>query len=860
MMLIVFIGFMSAGFYAFRKLNIEAYPDPAPPIIEVITQSAGQSAEEMERYITIPIEIQLAGMPGMQNVRSSSLYGLSDIRVMFSYDTTYNDAVQQVLNRLNSMPPLPNGVQAQISPESPIGEIYRYKINAPEPANPREKEAQLTELKTLQDWVLQRRFKTIPGVVDVVGYGGLTKEYHIDVDLNNLYKYKITLAQIIASMSNNNLNVGARTLDIGAQAVNVRGMGLIRSLKDIENIVLAQTNGTPVLMKDVAHIEIGNTQRLGIVGKDNDSDVVQGIVLMRRGEKTMDVLSRIESEVDKINKTNVLPKGVQIVPYYNRRDLIGVTTHTVYHNIVFGVILVFLIQYLFLGNLRTAIIVATTIPFALFFSAMIMYLQGGSANLLSLGAIDFGIIVDATVIIVENIFRHLAEASHAGITRSQLDYMRLENNQRVAVPGTLLSSKLRRIYGGAAEVSKSIFFSTAIIVAAFLPLFTMQGVEGQIFGPMARTYGYALCGALLATFTVAPMLSALLLPEKPSEKEPLIMRLIMPVYTFVVRFALNYRVVTMIFAAGLIAAMAVILPQLGTEFLPKLDEGNLWIRGTLPPSISLDEGTAAVEKIRTILGTYPEVETVVSQHGRPDDGTDPTGFFNSEYFVTLKPYEKWPSHMTKAELVHKIETRLKDEFAGIDFNFSQNIEDNVEEAVSGVKGENSVKLFGDDLKVLEDNAAIIKAQLQSVRGITDVGVFTELGQPNLLVDVDRERCAKYGLATGDVNAIVQAAIGGQSVTDVYEKERHFPLVARLMPQYRGSEDAIKAIQVPTPSGAMVPLSELCDIGVKSGASYINRQNNERYIQINFIERDPDLGSAVEEAQAKMDLALNIPTG
>ena len=846
MVLVVLLLFLCAGGYAFHMLNIEAYPDPSPPMMEIITQSAGQSAEEVERYITIPVEIAMAGMPGLQYIRSSSLYGLSDIRVQFSYDTEYQFALQQVLNRLNTLPPLPNGAQPTISPESAVGEVFRYKLDAP-------KGFSLRDLKTLQDWVLEKRFRTIPGVIDVVGWGGLTQEYHIDVDLEKLTAFHISLAQVISSFSNSNLNVGARTLDIGEQSVNVRGIGLIHRLSDIDNIVLTQQNGTPVLMKDVAKAEVGHTQRLGISGMDDDNDVVQAIVLMRRGDKTLEVLKGIEAEVEKINKSNLLPAGVQLVPYYNRRELIGVTTHTVLHNLVFGVILLFLIQLLFLGDLRCAIIVSASIPVALFFSILIMYLRGDSANLLSVGAIDFGIIVDATVIMVENIFRHLSEHHHAPDQHKT-------------------TGKRRRILAAAKEVGTSVFFSTAIIIAAFLPLFTMQGVEGQIFGPMAKTYGYAMIGALIATFAVAPALSAFLLPNQVSEKEPLIMRILRPLYMRTLHLALRFRYFTLGLAVALLVLMGVLLPRLGTEFLPHLDEGNLWIRATMPATISLDAGEPKVSRIRAILREFPEVLTVVSQHGRPDDGTDPTGFFNAEFFVPLKPYDQWPRRESKEraagespkspkdKLIDAMKERLGDELVGVEFNFSQTIQDNVEEAVSGVKGENSVKLFGADLETLEKKAGEIKAILKPVKGIQEPDVVTELGQPNLLIEVDRDRCARYGLATGDVNAVVQAAVGGQAVTDVYEQERHFPAVVRLMPRYRESVERIKAIQVPTSSGALVPLSDLCSIGIHSGASYIYRENNERYIPVKFSVRGRDLGSAVAEARARVEKNVSLPPG
>ncbi|MGH9826300.1 MAG: efflux RND transporter permease subunit, partial [Blastocatellia bacterium] len=604
-----------------------------------------------------------------------------------------------------------------------------------------------------------------------------SKEYHVDVDLNKLTAYHITLPQVMAAIGNSNQNVGARTLDIGQQSANVRGIGLIRSIDDINNIVLTQVGGTPVLLKDVATSEIEHAQRLGIAGRDSGNDIVEGIVLMRRGEKTLEVINRIEHEVNELNSSGTLPAGVKVVPYYDRRELIGVTTHTVLENLVFGIILIFFVQLLFLGDLRSAVIVSASIPVALFFAIVIMYLRGDSANLLSVGAIDFGIIVDSTVIMVENIFRHLREG--VGIGRRHDPVSRLH------------SSRLRQLFLGAAEVDKSIFFSTAIIIAAFIPLFTMQGVEGQIFSPMAKTYGYAMIGSLLATFTVAPVLSSFLLPERVTDREPAFVRIVKRSYVYLLRLALRYRAVTVTAALSLLAITISVLPLLGTEFLPRLEEGNLWIRATLPPTISLDAGQNYVVKMREVMKRFPEVTTVVSQHGRPDDGTDPTGFFNAEFFVPLKRFDQWPPGVTKDKLIEQMKKELETNFVGVDFNFSQTIQDNVEEAVSGVKGENSIKLFGSDLDQLERHAQQIRDQISSVKGIEDVGVFTELGQPNLLIEVDRDRCARYGLATGDVNAIVQAAIGGRDITDVFEGERHFPLVVRLDPRYRRNVDDIK---------------------------------------------------------------------
>ncbi len=636
----VLLVFLGSGVVAFRRLNIEAYPDPSPPMMEIITQNPGQSAEEIERYITVPIEIAVAGMPGLQYVRSISLYGLSSVKVQFAYDTDYYFALQQTLNRLNALTSLPNNVQPFISPESAVGEIYRYQLVGPPGYS-------LMDLKTLQNWVLQRRFKTIPGVIDVVGWGGLSKEYHVDIDLNKLQTYNVTLPQIIAAIGNSNINVGARTLDTGQQSANVRGIGLIGSVEDIENIVLAQSRGTPILVKDVAKAEIGNAPRLGIAGRDRDPDIVEGIVLMRRGAKTREVIRRIDAEVNLINRGNVLPAGVELHPFYERRDLINITTETVLHNLILGIVLIFFIQWMFLGDLRSALIVPATIPFALFSSVIMLVLRGDSANLLSVGAIDFGIIVDSTVIMVENIFRHLREGGRALPSR--------EGEARALV--TFPRGKLRTIWHSAVEVDRAIFFSAAITVAAFIPLFTMQGVEGQIFAPMAKTYGYALVGALIASFTVSPVLSALLLPESVREKETFVVGYIRWLYTRILRLAMRLRIVAAGVGVATVVITAVVIPTMGTEFLPKLDEGNLWLVTTLPPTISLEAGEPLVAKIREVLARFPEVITVMSQHGRPDDGTDPTGFYNIEFFVPLKPYHQWRRGLTKARLVEDIKSR-----------------------------------------------------------------------------------------------------------------------------------------------------------------------------------------------------------
>jgi cobalt-zinc-cadmium resistance protein CzcA len=849
LVIILFAALLVSGVFAFLHLNIEAYPDPVPPLVDIVTQNPGQSAEEIERYITIPIEIQMAGIPHVTTVRTISLFGLSDVKVQFTYDFTHEQAEQWVINRLSQLPPLPNGAQPQISPDSPTGEIYRYRVVGPTGYS-------VTDLKTIQDWILERRFKAVPGVIDVTGWGGKTKTYDVTVDLDRLVDYGLTLPQVLQVLNNSNINVGGQTVNIGPQSAVVRGVGLIHSVDDIRNTMLTAINGSPVLLSDIATVTVGHRPRLGIAGQDGDDDIVQGIVLMRRGAESLPTLRRVEAEVEKINSSGILPPGVRVVKIYDRTELINTTTRTVLHNMIFGIVLIFLVQWAFLGNLRSALVVAATIPFALLFAINIMVLRGESANLLSVGAIDFGLIVDATVIMVENIFRHLAGATAPRPERAE----RLAAAQRAG-----LSGRLGVIFVAGQEVSQAIFFSAAIIIAGFVPLFTLSGIEGHIFAPMARTYAYALLGGLIATFTVSPALASLLLPEKVRETETVIVRGLRRLYRPVVEFALANRILTLGGAVLLAAVAAIVVQSLGLEFLPKLEEGNLWIRATLPPSISLEEGNGYVNRMRLVIGRFPEVQTVISQHGRPDDGTDATGFFNAEFYVPLKPFDTWPKGVDKEALTRQVDAALEAQFPGVEFNFSQNIEDNVEEAASGVKGENSVKLFGNDLETLEKTAAKIKEVMETVPGITDLAVLSSLGQPTIRIDVDRARAARYGLAPGDINATIQAAIGGQAAGDLYEEgsDRHFPMIVRLAPKYRESLDAIRniTIGVPGANGVMqVPLSEVARVELVSGASFIYREQQERYIPVKFSVRGRDLGGAVLEAQEKVAQHVAIPGG
>ncbi|MGO9484880.1 MAG: efflux RND transporter permease subunit [Rhodomicrobium sp.] len=860
--LLLLLAFCVGGGIAFTKLNIEAYPNPAPVILEITAQSAGLSAEEMERLYTIPMEVGLAPTPGVHNIRSTSFYGLSFVRVTFEYGVDYYFALQQAQISLLQNVSLPNNVQPQIQASSLVGEIYRYQVTGP-------KHFGVTNLRTIQDWILQRRFLTVPGVVQVNTWGGTTKEFEVEADLDKLEAYNVTLPQLVSAIGNANINIGARTINIGKQSVNIRGVGLIndggnsdlalgRRVEDIQAITLGQFSGVPVQIKDVAQVYVGYVPRLGKAGRDDDDDAVAAILVMNRTLHTNDVIPRIQAEVEKINSDGTLPPGVKLVPFYDRTGLVDVTTATVLHNLVFGCLLVFLIQWIFLGDLRSAIIVGINIPFALFFSIIILVLRGEDANLLSLGAVDFGIIVDSAVIVVENIFRVFQAREREELLRRPTP---IAGNGR---PGDQsLMNRIRLIYISAMQVDTAVLFSTGITLAAFVPLFTMQGVEGQIFSPMARTYGYALIGALLATFTITPVLASFLLPEHVEEKETLVVRAIRAVYTPVLRLALSWRRLTVLLGIVFLVSSGLLASRLGTEFLPALEEGNLWIRASMPPTISLEAGMPIVDRMRQILKSHPEVITVVSQHGRPDNGSDATGFFNAEFFVPLKPFGEWAPGRQKEDLVKDLQAEFSKEFVGIDMNFSQYIQDNIEEGLSGVKGANSVKIIGPDLFKLEELATKVQRIMSDVRGVTDLGIFRVLGQPNLTISANREKAARYGLNSGDINNFVQTAFGGNVATTIFEADRQYGVNVRASPQFRDSIDAVRnaKINIVTPNGnAYVPLTEVADITLDTGASYIFHEKNRRFIPIKFSVRERDLGGAVAEAKEKIAKAIVLPTG
>jgi heavy metal efflux system protein len=865
--------FCAAGLVAFWRLNIEAYPNPAPVILEITAQAAGLSAEEMEKYYTIPMEVGLYPTPGVVNVRSTSFYGLSFVRVTFAYGVDYYFALSQASIMLQQNVNLPGNQVAQIQQSSLVGEIHRYQLVGPPHFG-------LTNLRTLQDYVVTRRLLTIPGVVQINSWGGTTKQFNVDANLEKLEAYNITVPQLIAALGNANINVGGREITVGQQSVNIRGIGLVDSggaddvtkgykVQDVENIVLTQSGGLPIQVKNVATVSVGYVPRLGIAGRDHDDDIAAAIVVMGRTQHTNDIIPRVQAAVEKLNTDGSLPAGVKIVPYYDRSSLVGVTTHTVLHNLIFGCLLVFLIQWIFLGDLRSAIIVGANIPFALFFAIIILVLRGEDANLLSLGAVDFGIIVDSAVIMMENIYRNFQSTPEHRQTLLRHLSEGYWGPDPTSVAGHTTTSprwteRLRIIFVSALQVDKAVFFTAAITVTAFVPLFTMQGVEGQIFGPMARTYGYALAGALLSTFTVTPVLASLLLPRHIEEVETVIVRGLRAAYTPVLRWALGNLKVAVIIGVVFLALSVGAASRLGSEFLPALEEGNLWIRAAMPPTISLDAGTEATGKMREILLRHPEVLTVVSQHGRPDNGSDASPFSNVELFAPLKPFDEWPANMTKEKLTEELQKEFSEELPGIGFNFSQYIQDNVEEALSGVKGANSVKIVGPNLQILEGLATQVMAEMAKVPGVADLGIFHLLGQPNLNIRIDREKAARYGLNTGDVNTVVQAALGGTTATTILEGDRQFSLAVRLDPKYRSSIDAIRTVKVAyqTPSGTngYVPLSELAEITLDTGASFIYRERSQRYIPIKFSVRGRDLGGTVAEAQDRVTKALKLPNG
>ncbi len=829
------------GAISFHNLPVEAYPDVANNYVQVITQWPGHAAEEVEQQVTIPIEIVMNGIPHLEHLRSTSLFGLSSLMLIFD-DQSENDwNRQKVLERLSQLS-LPNNLQPQIGSDySPVGQIYWYTLHSTNPSY------DLMELKTLEDWVLEKQFKSVPNVVDVVSFGGTTREYQVRLNPDKLVAYGLNIGQIEQQLTNNNVNAGGSFVEAGLQQINVRSIGLVRDVNDIRQIVVKTQNGTPVRISDIASVEQGSKIRLGQIaraihradGKVIDNpDTVEGIVLLRKGADSDSTLEAIHDKVNELNG-HLLPPGVKIVPFLDRSNLLHYTTHTVLHNLTEGIFLVALILFLFLGNIRGALIVALTIPFSLLFASICLSLNKIPANLLSLGALDFGMVVEGAVVMVENIIRYLSHREEHG------------------------GSGLAPIREAAHEVQRPVFYSIGIIITAYVPIFTLQRVEGRLFKPMAWTVSFALLGSLIFSMLIAPVLCSFILGKNVKEWRNPLMTAITRGYRKSLEWAIRLRWITLAVALGAVG-VSVYLGEsgvIGSEFLPHLDEGAIWARATLAPSTGPTEGARLMHQARIILAAFPEVTQVVSQVGRPDDGTDTTGFFNTEYFVDLKPKEQWRPvfAQNKEELVGAMDRELE-KLPGTLWNFSQPIADNMEEAVSGVKGQLAIKIYGDDLKTLEAKGEEIVALLRSVDGIADLGLFRVIGQPNLEFEVDRAAAARYGINVADVQDAIETAVGGKAVSQVLRGEQRYDLVARYEMPYRDSKEAIQNIRLVAPSGERVSLAQLCNVRVLDGASQISREGNSRYVAIKYSVPVRDLGSTVEEAMRKVQQQVKLPTG
>ena len=816
-----------SGLHSLQRLPVDAYPDLSPPIVEIVTQWPGHAAEEVERLITVPVELGMNGIPKTATTRSISLYGLSDVIITFNNGTDDNFARQEVFNRLGDLT-LPSGVTPSVSPLSaPSGLIYRYVLQSTDRSP--------MDLKTLEAWTIEPQYKSVPGVADDSGFGGGTMQYQVLLDQAKLAAVGLSAPLVEASLTANNANAGGGFYSQGGQFYYVRGMGRMETLEDIGNVVVAVHDGTPVLVKDVGRVTIGIAPRLGEFGYEKQDDAVEGVILLRTGEKTQDVLKRVEAKTKELND-QVLPKDVKVVPFYDRSDLIALTTKIVEGNLLRGMLLVVVILVFFLYDFRAGLIVATTIPLALLFAFICLDLQNASANLLSIGAVDFGILVDGAVVMVENIFRQIAERK-----------------------GMPLNVKAI-IRDAAAEVDRPLFYAVAVIVVSFLPIYVLSGASGTLFKPMADTMIFALVGSLIVTLTLLPVLCAWFMRKGVTERRNRIFEAIKSVYIRGLDVCLKHPWATTLASTVLLAASLLLIPRIGAEFMPQLDEGALWVRATMPYTISFDESAKITPKIRDILRSFPEVTTVASELGRPDDGTDSTGFFNVEFYVGLKPYSEWTgSYRTKAALTEAINQKLL-AFPGIMFNYTQPAEDAVDEAETGLKSALAVKVFGPDLNTLQDKGKSIKQVLEQVRGIRDVTLVQELGQPSLTIKINRGAIARYGVNVADINALIQTAIGGDVATEVVQQEKQFDLVVRLEQQYRDNPEEIGNILVATPGGQQIPLKEFADIQVTNGASFIYRENNSRYIGVQFSVEGRDLAGAVGDAIAQVNKKVALPQG
>jgi len=823
-----------AGAWSFRQMPVDAYPDLSPPMVELVTQWPGHAAEEVERLTTLPLELAMNGTPHLQVMRSISLYGLSDVRLTFDEGVDPYFARQLVFQRLSDAT-LPQGVTPSMSPLfSPSGLVYRYVIESPD-RTPQ-------ELHTIEDWIIERAYRSVPGVADDSGFGGPTMEYHVLLDPVRLYNFHIPVVQVVNALQANNANTGGGFYTQGGQFYYVRGLGLVKSTEDIGEIVVASNNGAPVRVKDIGRVEIGHAPRLGIFGfqdkNKNNDDAVEGVILMRRGEQTQNVLQGVEHKTEEINKT-LLPRDVRIRPFYDRSDLVKVTTRTVEDNLLRGMIFVLIVLIFFLVSVRAAIITALTVPLALLFAFIFLHLTGEAANLLSIGAIDFGIIIDGTIVMVENIYRELGE-------RYGHDYQ---------LTDVLLHA--------ARDVDRPIFYSVAVIIAGYIPIYALSGPSGKLFHPMADTMAFALVGALIITLTLVPVLASYWFRKGVKEKDNKIFNWIRDWYAGRLEWCLDHPKSTIVVTVLIFAASLLLIPYIGGEFLPHLDEGALWVRATMPYTISFEDAAKFAPEIRKILNQYPMVTVVGSELGRPDDGTDPIGFFNCEFYVGLMPYDdkSWQktSVHNKKELEEDIQRKL-DSYPGVIFNYTQPAEDAVDEALTGLKSALAVKVFGPDLDVLEKQAVEIRNVLDRTEGFKELTVVRELGQPSLLIDADRQKIARYGINVADVEAVIQAAVGGQAATQVIQGEKLFDMVVRMEPQFRSNARDIGNLLVPAPSGQQIPLSDLATIKQASGASFIYRENNSRYIGIQFSIEGREIEGAVKRGQQNVAKNVQLPEG
>src|SRR5580698_4846012 len=827
LILLMTVVLLGAGTWSLRWLPVDAYPDLSPPMVEVITQWPGRAAEEVERLITVPVEREMNGIPRLSTIRSISLYGLSDVILTYDNGTDNYFARQQVENRLPDLT-MPAGVSPSLSPMSaPSGLIYRYVLRSPDRSP--------MELKTFEDWIIEPQYKAVPGVADDSGFGGGTMQYQVLLDPARVASVGLSVQQVEDALTANNSNAGGGFYSQGGQFYYVRGMGRLATPEDISNVVVAVHDVTPMLDKDVGRVVIGIAPRLGEFGYQDQDDAVEGVILLRTGEKTQDVLTGVEAKTRELNSA-ILPKDVRVVPFYDRSDLVDLTKNVVERNLLRGMLLVVAVLIFFLYDFRAGLIAAASIPLALLFAFICLDLQNASANLLSIGAVDFGILVDAAVVMVENIFRRMA--------------VRRDDSLSV----------VEVIKRAAAEVDRPLFYAVAVIVASFLPIYVLSGPSGTLFKPMADTMIFALIGSLVVTLTLLPVLCAWFMRNGVRERRNAAFESIKSLYTKGLDFSLEHPWGITLASGLLLAGSLLLVPRIGAEFMPKLDEGALWVRATMPYTISFDESARISPRVREVLHSFPEVTTVASELGRPDDGTDPTGFFNVEFFVDLKPYAQWTGpYRTKSGLIEAINKKLE-QFPGINFNYTQPAEDAVDEAETGLKSALAVKVFGADLDTLQKKGKAIKQILEGVRGIREVTLVQELGQPSLTIKINRARIARYGLNVADINSVIQTAIGGDVATQVVQQEEQFDLVVRLDQQYRDNPEEIGNILVATPGGQQIPLKEFADIQVASGASFIYRQDNSRYIGVQFSVEGRDLAGAVGDAMHQVNSKVSIPQG